>query len=83
MVVIVGASSGVGRATAQAFVERGDRLVLAARATTTLAEVRAECADVDVLTVPPYMSAHVAGSTWCCEPVSPYCRGSTTCWSGR
>ncbi|GGO24106.1 SDR family NAD(P)-dependent oxidoreductase [Micromonospora parathelypteridis] len=52
VVVIVGASSGVGRATARAFAERGDRLVLAARATTTLAEVRAECADADVLTVP-------------------------------
>ncbi|RQX17695.1 short-chain dehydrogenase [Micromonospora ureilytica] len=51
VVVIVGASSGIGRATARAFAERGDRLVLAARATTTLAEVRAECADVDVLTV--------------------------------
>ncbi|MEU7585507.1 SDR family NAD(P)-dependent oxidoreductase [Micromonospora sp. NPDC049230] len=52
VVVVVGASSGVGRATARAFAERGDHLVLAARATTTLAEVRAECADVDVLTVP-------------------------------
>ncbi|MGC5286543.1 SDR family NAD(P)-dependent oxidoreductase [Micromonospora sp. DT231] len=59
VVVVVGASSGIGRATARAFAERGDRLVLAARATTTLAEVRAECAevraecaDVDVLTVP-------------------------------
>ncbi|MFG2046885.1 SDR family NAD(P)-dependent oxidoreductase [Micromonospora sp. NPDC048935] len=52
VVVVVGASSGIGRATARAFAGRGDRLVLAARATTTLAEVRAECADVDVLTVP-------------------------------
>ncbi|MET8041120.1 SDR family NAD(P)-dependent oxidoreductase [Micromonospora sp. NPDC005215] len=52
VVVVVGASSGIGRATARTFAERGDRLVLAARATTTLAEVRAECADVDVLTVP-------------------------------
>ncbi|SCE70638.1 Short-chain dehydrogenase [Micromonospora coriariae] len=52
VVVIVGATSGIGRATARAFAERGERLVLAARATQTLAEVRAECADVDVLTVP-------------------------------
>lgn len=50
--VVVGATSGIGRATARAFAERGDRLVLAARATTTLAEVRGECAAVDVLTVP-------------------------------
>ncbi|MBQ1014481.1 SDR family NAD(P)-dependent oxidoreductase [Micromonospora sp. M51] len=52
VVVIVGASSGIGRATARAFAERGDRLVLAARAATTLAEVRAECAEAEVLTVP-------------------------------
>ncbi|MGQ5264299.1 SDR family NAD(P)-dependent oxidoreductase [Micromonospora sp. ZYX-F-536] len=52
VVVIVGATSGIGRATARAFAERGDRLVLAARAAETLAEVRAECRDVDVLTVP-------------------------------
>ncbi|WCN83529.1 SDR family NAD(P)-dependent oxidoreductase [Micromonospora sp. LH3U1] len=52
VVVIVGATSGIGRATARAFAERGDRLVLAARATSTLAEVRAECAEADVLTVP-------------------------------
>ncbi|MGW2621421.1 SDR family NAD(P)-dependent oxidoreductase [Micromonospora taraxaci] len=52
VVVVVGATSGIGRATARAFAERGDRLVLAARAITTLAEVRGECADVDVLTVP-------------------------------
>ncbi|RLP94435.1 SDR family NAD(P)-dependent oxidoreductase [Micromonospora sp. CV4] len=49
VVVIAGATSGIGRATARAFAERGDR---AARATQTLAEVRAECPDVDVLTVP-------------------------------
>ncbi|MFC4016585.1 SDR family NAD(P)-dependent oxidoreductase [Micromonospora sp. GCM10011542] len=51
VVVIAGASSGIGRATARAFADRGDRLVLAARAPETLAEVRAECTDVEVLTV--------------------------------
>ncbi|MFG1884837.1 SDR family NAD(P)-dependent oxidoreductase [Micromonospora sp. NPDC049102] len=51
MVVVAGATSGIGRATARAFAERGDRLVLAARAPQTLAEVREECADVEVLTV--------------------------------
>ncbi|MFI5927530.1 SDR family NAD(P)-dependent oxidoreductase [Micromonospora sp. NPDC051543] len=51
VVVVAGATSGIGRATARAFAERGDRLVLAARAPQTLAEVREECADVEVLTV--------------------------------
>ncbi|MEV4544170.1 SDR family NAD(P)-dependent oxidoreductase [Micromonospora echinaurantiaca] len=44
VVVVTGATSGIGRAAARAFAERGDRLVLAARSPATLAEVRAECA---------------------------------------
>lgn len=44
VVVIVGASSGIGRATAHAFAEAGARLVLAARSEESLVEVRAECA---------------------------------------
>ncbi|MFI7606147.1 SDR family NAD(P)-dependent oxidoreductase [Micromonospora sp. NPDC049366] len=54
VVVLVGATSGIGRAAARAFAERGDRLVLAARAPRTLADVRDECARVgaEVLTVP-------------------------------
>ncbi|BCL16680.1 SDR family NAD(P)-dependent oxidoreductase [Micromonospora sagamiensis] len=44
VVVVTGATSGIGRAAARAFAARGDRLVLAARAPQTLAEVRAECA---------------------------------------
>ncbi|WP_238454872.1 SDR family NAD(P)-dependent oxidoreductase [Micromonospora sp. ATA51] len=53
-VVITGATSGIGRAAAQAFAGRGDRLVLAARSPATLAEVREECraTGAPVLAVP-------------------------------
>lgn len=44
VVVVSGATSGIGRAAALAFAGRGDRLVLAARAPQPLTEVRAECA---------------------------------------
>ena len=42
-VVITGASSGIGRATARAFADQGARLVLAARRYAVLQEVVAEC----------------------------------------
>ncbi|TFD47308.1 SDR family NAD(P)-dependent oxidoreductase [Cryobacterium sp. TMT1-2-1] len=42
-VVVTGASSGIGRATALALARRGTRLVLAARSASSLDEVAAEC----------------------------------------
>ncbi|MEX5272234.1 SDR family NAD(P)-dependent oxidoreductase [Kocuria sabuli] len=58
MVVITGASSGIGRVTAHFFARDGARLVLAARDDGSLREVAAECAEhgAAVLTVPTDVS---------------------------
>lgn len=45
VVVVVGASSGIGRATAHALARRGDALVLASRSPDVLATVARECTE--------------------------------------
>ncbi|MCI0754587.1 SDR family oxidoreductase [Teichococcus vastitatis] len=54
VVVITGASSGIGRATAYAFAENGDNVVLAARRADRLEELARECEllGVQALAVP-------------------------------
>lgn len=54
-VVVVGATSGIGRSTAHQLAAQGDRLVLAARSADTLERTRQECVgrgSPDVLVVP-------------------------------
>jgi NAD(P)-dependent dehydrogenase (short-subunit alcohol dehydrogenase family) len=52
VVVVTGASSGIGRATAIACAGRGDRLVLASRSAEALAAAARDCAGAQTLCVP-------------------------------
>lgn len=51
VVVVVGASSGIGRATALACARRGDEVVLAARAAESLLAAERECREVGARTL--------------------------------
>jgi short-subunit dehydrogenase len=60
VVIITGASSGIGRATAQQFAQRGATVVLAARRRQLLDQVREECLALGgaALVVPTDMANH-------------------------
>jgi len=62
VIVITGASSGIGRGSALAFAARGDRVVLAARSTQKLVDVVAECRELGgaALAVPTDVSDDAA-----------------------
>ena len=62
VVLVTGASSGIGRATAQQLARPGARLVLASRSAPALAEVERECVQrgATVLVVPTDVADNAA-----------------------
>ncbi len=74
VVVITGASSGIGRATAQAFAEKGATVVLAARRERPLEEVAAECRNLGgrALVVPTDVNEKDAVENLACQAVENF-----------
>jgi hypothetical protein len=86
VVIVTGASSGIGRATAHAFAARGARVVLAARRADRLAAIQAELA---IYGVPPDRAAPqpridlaaLVERTW--RPLGGSTCGLQRGWTGR
>lgn len=76
VVVITGASSGIGRATAQAFAEKGASVVLAARRQEALQEVASECRNLGgrALVVPTDVTDEDAVEELACEATQNFGR---------
>ena len=81
VVVITGASSGIGREAARQFAREGSRLVLAARAERPLRDAAAECERLGAaaLAVPTDVRDERAVARWPSAPTSA--SGGSTCGS--
>jgi NAD(P)-dependent dehydrogenase (short-subunit alcohol dehydrogenase family) len=83
VVVITGASSGIGRATARAYARRGARLVLASRSRAALETVAAECRALGAraLVVPTDVSLEAQVQALAAAAVAQY--GRIDVWVGN
>jgi short-subunit dehydrogenase len=82
VVVITGASSGIGRASAIAFARRGARLVLAARSDSSLEDVAAECraCGAEAIVVPTDVADEAQVRTLASEAMAAF--GRIDVWVG-
>lgn len=83
VVVITGASSGIGRATAHRYAGRGARLVLASRSASALETVAAECRErgSDALVVPTDVTDEAAVGALAAAAVAEF--GRIDVWVGN
>lgn len=83
MVVITGASSGIGRETARRYARRGARLVLASRGASALETVAAECRDAgsEAIAVPTDVTDEAAMEALAATAVAAF--GRIDVWVGN